>query len=51
MARLLEFELDKNGKQTGRKRRRQFTPEYAKAAKTGIWPDMKTRAKWAVPFT
>jgi hypothetical protein len=47
----VEHELDEHGNRTGRTRRRQFTAEYAKAARSGVWPSLDVRAKWQVPFT
>lgn len=40
-----------DGKRTGRTRERQFTPQYAKTARTGLWPkDRNAVDAWMVPF-
>ena len=46
----VEYEIGENSQRTGKTRIRQFTYDYAKAAKSGIWPDMATRATWMIQF-
>lgn len=46
----VEYEIGEDGQRTGRTRTRQFAHDYAKAARSGVWPVMATREKWAVDF-
>lgn len=47
----VEYEIEVDGSRTGKTRYRQFTLEYAKAARSGIWPaDRSVIDTWAVPF-
>lgn len=50
VASVIEYEFDAQGNRTGRTRRRQFTIDYARAARSGVWPMLELRAAWCIPF-